>query len=85
MDPRPVGVFDSGVGALTVLHECLVTMPHEDFVYQRIENAGGREGVYGFLTTGDPELFRTMGKRFLQLPIGEVEQVSLTDLEKAAA
>src|SRR5437867_11657521 len=33
MDPRPIGVFDSGVGGLTVLHECLVTMPHEDFVY----------------------------------------------------
>jgi glutamate racemase len=33
VDPRPVGVFDSGVGGLTVLHECLVTMPHEDFVY----------------------------------------------------
>src|SRR3954464_12287175 len=33
MDPRPVGVFDSGVGGLTVLQECLVTMPHEDFVY----------------------------------------------------
>jgi glutamate racemase len=26
-------VFDSGVGGLTVLHECLVTMPNEDFVY----------------------------------------------------
>src|SRR5437764_115798 len=33
MDPRPVGVFDSGVGGLTVLHECLVTLPEEDFVY----------------------------------------------------
>src|SRR3954454_22651658 len=33
MDPRPIGVFDSGVGGLTVLHECLVTSPHEDFVY----------------------------------------------------
>ncbi len=33
MDPRPIGVFDSGVGGLTVLHECLVTMPAEDFVY----------------------------------------------------
>ncbi len=33
MDPRPIGVFDSGTGGLTVLHECLVTMPHEDFVY----------------------------------------------------
>jgi glutamate racemase len=33
MDARPIGVFDSGAGGLTVLHECLVTMPHEDFVY----------------------------------------------------
>src|SRR2546422_948762 len=33
MDSRPVGLFDSGVGGLTVLHECLVTLPHEDFVY----------------------------------------------------
>jgi glutamate racemase len=33
MDGRPIGVFDSGVGGLTVLHECLVTLPHEDFLY----------------------------------------------------
>ena len=33
MDSRPIGVFDSGMGGLTVLHECLVTMPHEDFLY----------------------------------------------------
>ena len=33
MNSAPVGVFDSGMGGLTVLHECLVTMPHEDFVY----------------------------------------------------
>jgi glutamate racemase len=30
---RPIGIFDSGLGGLTVLHECLVTMPAEDFVY----------------------------------------------------
>src|SRR3954447_16461559 len=30
---RPVAVFDSGVGGLTVLHELLVRLPHEDFVY----------------------------------------------------
>ena len=30
---RPVGVFDSGVGGLTVLHELLVQLPAEDFVY----------------------------------------------------
>ena len=30
---RPIGMFDSGIGGLTVLHECLVAMPNEDFVY----------------------------------------------------
>lgn len=32
-DRRPIGVFDSGVGGLTVLHECLVNLPAEDFLY----------------------------------------------------
>src|SRR5690242_5368952 len=32
-DARAIGVFDSGVGGLTVLHECLVTLPHEAFVF----------------------------------------------------
>jgi glutamate racemase len=32
-DRRAIGVFDSGVGGLTVLHECLVNLPHEDFIY----------------------------------------------------
>src|ERR1700693_1796218 len=34
-DPRarPTAVFDSGVGGLTVLHELLVRLPREDFIY----------------------------------------------------
>jgi len=28
-----IGVFDSGVGGLTVLHECLVSLPSEDYLY----------------------------------------------------
>ncbi|MGA9859770.1 MAG: glutamate racemase [Solirubrobacteraceae bacterium] len=33
-DPTlPVAVFDSGVGGLTVLHELLVSLPNEDYVY----------------------------------------------------
>ena len=30
---RPIGVFDSGVGGLTVLRVLLEQMPHEDFIY----------------------------------------------------
>src|SRR6201985_1460715 len=29
----PVAVFDSGVGGLTVLHELLVSLPGEDYLY----------------------------------------------------
>src|SRR4029079_9263434 len=49
------------------------------------ENDQGREGAYRFLTTGDPERFRVLGERFLQLPLGEVEQVAIAELEAAAA
>jgi glutamate racemase len=30
---QPVAVFDSGVGGLTVLHELLVSLPTEDYIY----------------------------------------------------
>jgi glutamate racemase len=49
------------------------------------ENDGGHEGAYRFLTTGDPGLFRELGERFLQLPLGQVEHVTVAELERAAA
>lgn len=33
MDDRPIGVFDSGFGGLTVLSELVSNFPHEDFIY----------------------------------------------------
>jgi glutamate racemase len=53
MDARPIGMFDSGVGGLTVLHECLVTLPHEDFLYFGDSDPG--RFPYG---TKQPELIR---------------------------
>ncbi len=32
-DPRPIGVFDSGVGGLTVLRALRAALPGESFVY----------------------------------------------------
>lgn len=40
----------------------------------------GAEGDYRFLCTGDTETFRELGTRFLQMPLGEVEQVELADV-----
>ena len=33
MDNRPIGVFDSGVGGVTVLKELKKTLPYEDYIY----------------------------------------------------
>jgi glutamate racemase len=30
---QPIGVFDSGVGGMTVLHELLISLPAEDYLY----------------------------------------------------
>jgi glutamate racemase len=42
------------------------------------------EGAYRFHCTGDVAAFRTLGTRFLQMPLGEVERVALTPVELAA-
>ena len=57
----------------------------ETLARKGIENDPGREGAYRFMSTGDPDAFREMGRRFLQFPIGEVEHVTLAQLEAAAA
>jgi glutamate racemase len=57
----------------------------ETLARKGIDNERAREGAYRFLTTGDPQVFREMGRRFLQLPIGDVEHVTVARLEGAAA
>ena len=52
---------------------------------KEIGHEPSREGAYRFLTTGDPKRFRALGERFLQLPLREVEQVAIAELEAAAA
>jgi glutamate racemase len=83
---RPIfqRVFGRGV-TLVFSAEETARETAETLARKRIENAEAREGCYRFLTTGDPEQFREMGARFLQLPLDEVEVVSLADLQKAAA
>jgi glutamate racemase len=42
------------------------------------------EGDYRFLCTGDVDAFREVGTRFLQMPLGTVEHVQLTEAEVLA-
>jgi glutamate racemase len=44
---------------------------------QRLQSDSGDEGTYSFICTGDPESFREIGTRVLQMPLGEVERVEL--------
>jgi glutamate racemase len=57
----------------------------ETLARKRIGSEPTREGTYRFLTTGDPAAFRDQGRRFLQLPIAEVEHVNVAELEGAPA
>jgi glutamate racemase len=66
---RGVTIVTSGAALARQVEHALsargLATPHED------------EGDYAFLCTGDPEAFRAIGTRFLQLPLGEVSQVSI--------
>jgi glutamate racemase len=47
----------------------------------RTTRGAGNEGDYRFLCTGDVEAFREQGTRFLQMPLGAIEQVRLAAAE----
>jgi glutamate racemase len=83
---RPVlqRIFGRGV-TLVFSAEETAREAAETLARKGIENDDAREGTYRFLTTGDPELFRVMGQRFLQLPIDAAEHVEVSTLEAAAA
>src|SRR5262249_24429871 len=55
----------------------------ETLARQGVENEPGGVGAYRFLTTGDPAKFRELGRRFLQLPVRDVEHVTVATLEAA--
>ena len=50
-----------------------------------LERDEGRRGGYRFLCSADPESFRAVGTRFLQLPMGEVRHVDVAPAPKVAA
>jgi glutamate racemase len=77
-------VFGRGVTLVFSAEESALEVA-QTLARKGIENESGREGTYRFMTTGDTEVFRVTGARFLQLPIDAVEQVGLDDLERAAA
>jgi len=83
---RPIFERELGRG-VTLVSSAVETAREvaETLTRKGFENAPGRRGDLRFLTTGDPEHFRVLGERFLQLPLDRVERVSLAQLEAVAA
>ncbi len=44
-----------------------------------LESEDAGEGTYRFLCTGEVESFRELGTRFLQMPLGEIEHVTVPE------
>jgi glutamate racemase len=58
----PIGMFDSGMGGLTVLHECLVQLPGEHFAYV----GDTARFPYGEKSSEDLELYSRQIAAFLE-------------------
>ena len=66
---RGVTLVTSGTGVARSVERALAS--------RELLNPQPGEGAYRFLCTGDVESFRTLGTRFLQMPLGEIVHVDL--------
>jgi len=57
----------------------------EILMRQRLERPGDEMGSYRFYATGDAERFRSVGARFLQMPVTRVRALSLERLDALVA
>jgi glutamate racemase len=65
---RGVTLVSAGMGVARSVERALAA--------RKLLNPRPEEGSYQFSCTGDPEAFRQVGSRFLQMPLHEVTQVS---------
>jgi glutamate racemase len=72
---RGVALVTSGAGVARSVERALAS--------RGLLSSRAGEGTYRFLCTDDVESFRTLGTRFLQMPLGEVEHVELSVREAA--
>ena len=73
---RPVLQRALGRGAAIVSSgEAIAAEVEAELAKAGLQSDPERRGDYRFLATGDPDEFRRLGTRFLQLPIGEVRRI----------
>src|SRR3954462_7371954 len=69
-------VLGRDVHLVTAGHAIAATVERE-LAAARLSKTSNEEGTYRFLCTGDPDSFRELGTRFLQMPLGDIERVDL--------
>ncbi len=74
---RGVTLVSAGMGVARSVERALAS--------RDLLNPRAGEGEYRFMCTADVETFRSLGTRFLQMPLGEVVHVDLASLARAAA
>lgn len=86
---RAIGVFDSGVGGLTVLHELLVRLPHEDFLYlgdtAHFPYGERTVGELEQLALGNAELLMARGAKLLVVACNTATAAALPALRRRLA
>jgi len=79
MDNRPIGVFDSGLGGLTVLKELLKALPGEDFIYfgdtGRVPYGGRSKETILKYAGQDVRFLKTFGIKAILIACGTVSSV----------
>jgi glutamate racemase len=80
---RPLIQRTLGRGVAIVTSGEAIAAEVDDELRRRDLHGGSRRrGEYRFLSTGDPESFRRLGTRFLQLPLGEVRRLDVASTEE---
>ena len=83
----PIGVFDSGVGGLSVYQALRVLLPHEDFIYfgdtARLPYGTKSPETVEAYTLGAARLLRDRGIKFLVVACNTVSALALNGLQRA--
>ncbi|MDE6280451.1 MAG: glutamate racemase [Oscillospiraceae bacterium] len=86
MDTRPIGVFDSGLGGLTVLRELARIMPEEDLVYfgdtGRLPYGNRSKDILVKYAQQDMTFLRTFDPKAIVVACGTVSTTALDVLQE---
>lgn len=86
MDKRPIGVFDSGVGGLTVVKQVMKVMPHENIVYfgdtARLPYGSKSKEVVTKFSKQDVRFLQTKDVKAIIVACNTVSSNSLEELQQ---